>query len=267
MSKPSTKKPGTDVAVKPAASTPAVYDAHIANLPAELRAKLQADAEQMKDRIAKPTGDKIRLTKKQTFKLPDGRETEPGGTLDVVVIDFTSFKAFFDKPYAEGEAAIPACFALGSAKLFDLVPSPSSPDKQNEKCGRPQGDGCCPNNEFGSKGKGKACSDHYLLGVVENSPSPDAPLYLIQVPPKSLKDWESHVAQIQAKHGLGPIAVRTEVRFDPDSEYQRLKFGILGANENIAVHAARLDEVRTRLKTEPDVSGYAKPQPKGPRRR
>jgi hypothetical protein len=248
-------KPSTAVVPAAAAGVPATYDAHVANLPADVRKQLEDDAAKMKDRIGAPSGDKIRITKKKTFKLPDGQES--AGPLRVVVLDFVSYNAFYDRPFSEGDKTPPACFALGAVKPTDLAPSNSSPDKQSAAC---KG---CPNNEFGSKGKGKACSNHYLLAVVEDSDNADAPIFLLQVSPTAVRHWEGYASQVAAKFGLGPICVSTEIYFDPSSDSPSLRFGNPEANKNIGIHAPRKAAATARLLTEPDVSGYEKPGKKG----
>jgi hypothetical protein len=236
------------------------------NLPvdqAAIEAKLREQAAAMKDKIGAPGGDKIRLLKTKKFKLPNGVESP--GPLRGVVIDFVSFNAYFDRPYSDKDKTPPACFALASAKPQDLVPHPTSPLKQNEKCGKPQSAGCCPLNEFGSKGAGKACGNHYLLGFVEPGGDANSPLYVIQLSPKTTKHWENYANGIQMQEGMPPISVETEIFFDPNEETQVLRFNKVGKNPHLAVHYGRQEAVLRRLLTVPDVSGFVelvKPAPR-----
>lgn len=226
------------------------------------RRQLAAESEAMRKKIGSGGSDKIRLTKKKTFKLPDGQESaEP---LRVCVLDFVAYKAFYDRDFSEKNKVPPACFALAPVKLIELVPSANSPDKQSTQCGISGKSGCCPLNEFGSKGNGKACGDHYLLAVV-GMDKPDSEMYTIQLPPKSVKYWEAYVQQtLREKPGL--VAVSTEIWFDPDSEHQLLRFGRALDNPFIVEHMARRKSATARLLTEPDVSAYEPPPAKPGRR-
>jgi len=244
---------------KPVASTQvAVLPA---NLPAALREQLAAETAAMGSRIQAGGGDFIKLTKDKHFKLPDG--TKHPGPLEVVVLDFVSANNFFDRPYKEGEITPPACFAIG-LEPSSLVPSKNSPDRQADACNT------CPNNEWGSKGEGKACTNNRILAIVagigDDGADPDAPLYLIKVSPTATKAWDSYVATIRAQYNAPPVAVVTDIFFDPSSEFQSLRFGNPRPNENLEMHFARKAAARQRLLQEPDVSGYKKVEVKKGRR-
>ncbi|HUV95117.1 MAG TPA: hypothetical protein VMX14_09855 [Anaerolineae bacterium] len=222
-----------------------------AGVPVDVRDQLMKNAEAMRRKIGAPSGDKIRLKKSKKFQLPSGEESSD--PLRVVVLDFVSYNAYFDAPYAEGQIATPACFALGSEPTL-LVPSDNSPDKQSDTCKT------CPLNEFGSKGKGKACGNHRLLAVVEPSQNAEAPVYLIQVPPTSVKYWDAYVGQVLNRFPMGLMSVSTEIYFDPNSEWVSPRFGSPLPNEHVGIHAARVQAATDRLLTEPDVSNYAEPK-------
>lgn len=226
--------------------------------------RMKAQAAAMKAKIGAPGGDKIRLLKTKKFKLPNG--VENAGPLRVVVVDFVAFNAYFDRPYSDKDKTPPACFALGSVKPRELVPSEASPVKQNDKCGTSKQPGCCPLNEFGSKGAGKACGNHYLLGVVEPNADANSPLYIIQCSPKTTRWWESYANGILMQEGMPPVCVETEVYFDTTEESQVLRFSKGGRNPNIELHGNRQPAVLARLLTEPDVSGYAPVQAPATRR-
>lgn len=224
---------------------------------AAARQQLMDEAAKMKAKIGSGGGDKIRLTKKKTFKLPDGQETTPGTPLRVAVLDFVAFKTFFDRPYNDKDKTPPACFALGATKLIELVPHASSPDRQSPTCGVPQKSGCCPNNEFGTKGGGKICSDHYVLAVT-GVDKPDGDMYTLQIPPTSVRYWEACVQQTLAQYP-GLLAASLEIWFDPEKDYQMLRFGRPLDNPFLVQHMARRAVASARLLTPPDVSTYEKP--------
>jgi hypothetical protein len=220
-----------------------------------LEERMRKQAADMKAKIGAPGGDKIRLTKTKKFKLPSG--VESGGPLTGVIVDFVAFNAYFDRPFSDKDKTPPACYALGAVKPAQLVPSASSPVKQSDAC-----KGCWA-NEFGTKGGGKACGNHYLLGFVEANDDASSPLYLLQLGPKTLRHWETYANGILLHTGFPPISVVTEIFFDPSEENQVLRFNKAGPNPNLGVHMARQESVLKRLLSEPDVSGYVAP-PKAP---
>lgn len=229
----------------------------------DARKLLQEQSAAMKAKIGAGGGDKIRLTKKKTFKMPDGTESTPGDPLRVVVLDFVAYNAFYDRPFDPSgkTAAYPACFALGAVKPNELVPSKASPDRQSEVCGQSGKSGCCPNNEFGSKNAGKACGNHYLLAVV-GVDKPDSDMYVIQTPPKSGKYWEAQFQQVLASYP-GLLAASMEIWFDEASDSQLLRFGNQQENPWLVQHMGRRAAATARLLREPDVSGYEPLKKKG----
>lgn len=225
-----------------------------AQLPANIREALEQETQELSKRIQAPSGDKIKLTKKKTFKLPDG--SEHPGPLTVVILDFVSYNAFFDKPYKDGDPAAPACFALG-LEPTSLVPSAKSPDRQADSCGT------CPNNQFGSKGDGKACRNHRKLAVVAGegdlAGDPNSPMWILEVSPTALKAFDAYVSTVRTQFNVPPIGVITDVFFDPSSEFQSLRFGNPQPNPNLGLHFARRAAAKERLMAEPDVSRYEAP--------
>ena len=225
-------------------------------VPVAIADALKAETEDLKNRIAAPGGDKIKLTKDKHFKLPTG-EKHPG-PLTVVVLDFVNRNVFHDRPFSEGEVTAPACFAIGTDVHDKLSPSSNSPDKQSDTCAK------CPNNEFGSKGKGKACKNTRLLAVVagegEMAADPKAPMWLIEVSPTAGKAWDSYVATVRTQYNLPPVGVVTDVFFDPSSEFQSLRFGNPQPNPNLAMHYGRKPAAKERLFAEPDVTKYEAPK-------
>jgi hypothetical protein len=223
-----------------------VIDGGTTNLPVDVRKQLQEEADKLARKIAAPSGDKITVTRRKTFKLPNGIE---GPTLRVVVLDFVSYNAFYDRAFSDDEKSPPACFALGDDPR-QLKPSDNSPDKQSDDCAD------CPNNQFGSRGKGKACGNHRLLAVVEPGDNPEAPIYLLKTSPTAVKNWDSYASGVASRFGMSPIGVTTEVLFDPAKDYPTLMFGNPLPNPDVKLHIARKEAATKRLLTEPDVSSY-----------
>lgn len=217
----------------------------------EIRAQIRKEAELLSGRIQSGGGDKVILTKQKTFKLPDGSESE--GPMSVVILEFVSRNDFYDRPYDPTNIIPPSCFAIGDDPQR-LVPDELSPAKEAEAC---KG---CPNDEFGSKGKGKACSNQRLLAVTD--PSGTGPIYVIKVPAGSIKAFDGYVRTVKAQFGTVPIGVVTDVYFDKDKDFQSLLFGNPTPNENLVAHFARRQEAKDKIWAKPDVSSYEAPKKK-----
>jgi hypothetical protein len=233
-------KPGNVVALK---KSGAVVD---------LRAQLAAQAAAMNERTAPATGISIRTAGKK-FAFPDGRKDD--GPVEMVVIDFVARNEFYESDFDKDNIVPPACFAIGTAPS-KLVASDNSPQKQCEDCAS------CPMNAFGSKGKGKACSNTRMLAVVEPGSDADAPIYLLKVSPTGLKSFDGFVQSTSRTFQLPPVGVVVTVAFDDNEDYPKLVFSDAKPNEDLEAHFARQEEARTLLNAEPDVSGYEAPKPK-----
>lgn len=234
------KTPGNVVALKK--SSGAVVD---------IRAQLQAQAAAMNERTAPATGISIRTAGKK-FAFPDGRKSD--GPIEVVVIDFVARNEFYEADFDKDNIVPPACFAIGTIPT-KLVASDNSPQKQSDDCAS------CPMNAFGSKGKGKACSNTRLLAVVEPGVE-DAPIYLLKVSPTGLKAFDGFVQSTSRTFQLPPVGVVVTVDFDDNEDYPKLTFSDAKPNEDLEAHFGRQEEARTLLNQEPDVSGYETPKPK-----
>jgi hypothetical protein len=216
----------------------------------DIRAELKKQAELIKSKISAPAGDFIKVQQDKQFKLPDG--TVSGGPLNVVILDFISANYFYDRPYKEGEIVPPACYALNDSPIL-LKPSEKSPVKQAEACN------ACPNDQFGSNGKGKACTNTRLLAVTAAG-VPDAPIYLLKVSPTGIKAFDAYVKTIEAQFDGPPIIVETEIYFDKGSKWPSLRFGNPQPNTQLEAHFNMQKAAKDRLLTEPDVSQYTAPK-------
>lgn len=232
------------------------------NLPVNYEEQLAKEAAEIAKRIAAPTGDRIRFNANRAFITPDGME---GETLEVVIVDFVSSNLFYDGPFDRDNPQPPGCFAIGPEPSL-LVPSPNSPNKQSETCT------ACPNNQFGSAltGKGKACKNTRLLALMPASAlgsDDEAPIWIMSVPPTSLKAYDSYVHSLAAKHRTVPIGVVTEISLDPANTFASPRFRVvrpLQAKE-LGSFMERREEANGRLTAEPDVSQYVPPRAAGGR--
>lgn len=227
------------------------------NLPINYEEQLAKEAAEIAKRISAPTGDRIRFNANRAFITPDGME---GEALEVVIIDFVSSNVFYDGPYDRDNPQPPGCFAIGPEPSM-LVPSPNSPNVQAETCA------ACPNNQFGSapNGKGKACKNTRLLAMMPASaldtPDEEAPIWVMSVPPTSLKAYDGYVHTLASRHKTVPIGVITEVTLDPNNQYASPRFNVVRPLQpkELATFMPRREEANQRLTAEPDTSQYVAP--------
>lgn len=220
---------------------------NIVSIKEQLAAQVAANA----SRVAPATGNQIRLSGKK-FALPDGSATTD--PIRVVIVDFVSENRFYESAYDKDSVEPPACFSIDPLPN-KMVPSANSPVKQAESCGE------CPMNQFGSKGKGKACGNTRVLAVLPEDADADTPIWIIKVSPTGLKAFDGYVQSVARTFQAPPVAVVTEISFDDSKDYPSLVFGAPLPNSNLEVHFARQGEARELLMAEPDVSGYQAPAP------
>jgi hypothetical protein len=221
-------------------------------LPANLQEEMANEIEQFKNRIAGPSGNKIK-TDDKIFTLPDGTS---GETLSVVIVEFMANNAYYDKPWNPNLVVPPVCFAIG-VEPAGLTPSENSPEAQAESCAA-----CWANQWKSSKtGNGKACTNSRLLAVMAPDQSEDQPLMLLKVTPTALQAFDGYVASVARTFQRPPRGVITEISFDPNSKYPSLRFGnpVACSNEQLAAAYARREEAFQLLAKEPDVSSSLTP--------
>lgn len=241
------KKSGTAIAVPKAKI----------NLPANIAADMEAEIAQFKNRIAAPTGNRIG-TDEKIFTMPNG---DTHDTLSVIVVDFVSYNAYYDKPWNPNAIVPPNCFSLG-LEPAGMVPSENSPEPQAESCA------ACWANQWKSSatGGGKACNNTKLLAVIEPDGDVDSPIMLLKVTATALKNFDAYVTGVARAFQRPPRGVVTEITFDQNLKYSSLRFGnpIACTPEQMALAYARREDAMARLMVEPDVSAFvAAPVAKG----
>ena len=236
-----------------------------AQLPISYDAQLAKEAAEISKRIAAPSGDRIRFRSSKGFTTPDGLE---GDTLELVVLDFISSNMFYDRPFVPDDPSPPACFAIGEEPSL-LVPSETSPEVQSTSCA------VCPNNQFGSaaNGKGKACKNTRLLAVTPLASLDDLdtapPMWIMAVPPTSMKGFDSYVKGLATRFQTSPIGVATQVTMNSQVDYANPLFTALRRLEpkEIGHFMALREDAKARLYTEPDVSQFEAYEPPAPKAR
>jgi hypothetical protein len=212
------------------------------------------ELDDLKSRLAAPSGDKIKIDTKG-FTLPSGARAEE---LDVVILDFVYFNAYYENGFVKGVVESPVCFSL-SADPKGAAPSAKSPD--------PQCDGCdgCPQNQFGTKGKGKACKNRVRIAVLPAdmaSTNENTRIVILDIPPTSVKGFQNYVASVARSIQRPPYGVVTHVTYDDGVDYPMPLFGQEppqpfdmedpDAVAFVEMLRARRQEARERLLVEPD---------------
>ena len=155
--------------------------------------------------------------------LPNPKDPDsPATRINVVIVKACpdKSKTYYAGGYKEGstgEEARPTCFS-NNGKL----PDPAAVDPQCETCA------ACRWNVFGtsrgadgSMGKGKACAD--FVRIVVCTPDDPETLYLLRVPPASIKALGELSKTLNARH-VPYQGVVTEISFDMKEATPRLVF-------------------------------------------
>ena len=185
--------------------------------------------DRIKQRLAKVNetttqpGSKRISVKGSKFRLPDG--TASDGPLNAIIVDYTNSNAWYEKDWVEGTVTPPDCWSIGKI-INDLKPHASVEKPINSDCAT------CPKNQYGSKGRGKDCTNSVLLAILPEGFDDDAEVLTIKIAPKGLKDWGQYVRTLE-QQGVDPVQVVTSISFAPGMSYPQLKFRALGGNDNL----------------------------------
>jgi hypothetical protein len=96
----------------------------------------------------------------------------------------------------------------------------------------------------------------------------DAPIWIMAVPPASLKSFDSYVQTLASKHKTSPVGVVTEISLDETNTFASPRFKVIRPlkGPELGTFMSRREDAQTRLLVEPDVSKYVAPKT-GARRR
>lgn len=157
------------------------------------------------------------------FNIPEMGKTEK---LEAVIIGFIAVNRFYEGDFDKDNIVPPNCAANGEYKHAkrnyhqSLVPFDSVPKPESTSCEE------CPNNEFGSKGNGKACRNKYVLALVTpDSLDESEPVYTLDVPPGTIKEFEPYVASLK-KLNASTLDVVTHISFNEDSTFNHFYFRV-----------------------------------------
>ena len=182
----------------------------------------------------------------------DDETTYPiGQPIDVVILavdpEMGVARSYYSKAYTGNVDDQPDC-----ASSDGITPDGHSSAPQSRSCAE------CPHNVFGTAkdangnpSKGKACSDHKNLVVVEATNVTDNDLLMLRVPATSLKSLSAYGRKLGEKN-LPPQVVATQLSFT-DAEHPQLEFNparwLTEAEANGAMQRANSDAVKSSLPT------------------
>lgn len=221
------------------------------NLPINYADQLKNEVADIANRISSGVRNKITATGGSSFTLPNG---DTGTEFEVVVVDFVATSEFFDRPYNKSKPMPPACFAIGFNPR-DMAPSPNSPNVQATGCGT------CAHNQWKSgAGAGKACKNGRRVAVTPLRPLDDGsrPVWLIDIPPASIKFFDAYVNKVATSEKLPPIGVLTKVKHEANSAYSAPRFSVVRplTNEELGEVYPLREEASSLITREPDVTGW-----------
>lgn len=182
------------------------------------------------------------------FTLPDG--TNLGNQMKVVILGYVKFHELYPNTvYNANNPEPPICF--GSHKITDEAkPSPLVKKPECDVCD------VCPNNEWGSKGQGKACKETYRVAVILPEIDKSIP-YILKVVSTGLKHFDTSINAIQRTFGKNgnlamPYAATVSAEFT-DAQYPVVKITGTGAEANspkdlLAYHHMAKDVTEALLK-------------------
>lgn len=218
-------------------------------------ANMEALMAQFKQQLVKPQGRRIKLQNRK-FKFPDGTELD---NFRCVIVSFVYSNNYYDTDYMSGVYNPPACFAIS------LTPRGAVPSKQIEK---PQCYECdkCPMNQFGSRGRGKACQNRIQIAVLPLDADAGSNFYILDLPPTATRPFNTFLAQSVGTLGVPPQAMSVLVSANPNVNWDAVQFSQpepLDFNGGfVQMVVSRVKEAQDTLMTEPDLAAIAEAKAK-----
>lgn len=216
-----------------------------------MESQLAGEAEKIKSLISAGGAPRISIDRSGHFVAPDGLDL--GAEIRGVVVDFVFKNQFYTSTYDPNSPAPPVCFAIATVEDHDtMAPHASAPEPQADKCAT------CPHNQWGSRGKGKACKNTYELAFVleEDLESDNPKLYQISVPPTAMKSFSAFANLCARVLNAPPIKALVTVRAVPQGSYTTMSFADPDNNPQFAALLGLREEARALITSVPDLSNY-----------
>lgn len=179
------------------------------------------------------------------FNIPGIGDT--GGPMDIVILDFVAKNVYYDPsiPYDPDKITPPICGALGFDVNDNLIPLDESPEKQYDDCKD------CPMNQFGSKGKGKACQNRRLVAILPPDADDTTDVMLMDISATGLKGFDTIIAQMATVAGKEPhhFIVKAFPKQAGNTASKTIGFGEVRPldEDKVAFFDAKIDTATTML--------------------
>jgi hypothetical protein len=163
----------------------------------------------------------------------------PGGEAEVIVLAQQGERSFYPGSFDSSKPQVPTCYSFDGDKPHEM-----SPDAQHTTC---EG---CPQNEWGSKGKGKACREGTRVAVLPASaPLDSAPMYQCSFPITSMGSVKDFFGRCANSGKLsGQFVAQLKVVPDAKSFFKAsLAPKQLVENQDLAVLLERMETARKQL--------------------
>ncbi len=211
---------------------------------------LSAMMADFKKQIIAPTGRRIKLENK-VFKFPEGDEVD---NFRCVIVGFVYANSYYDTEYTPGVYNPPKCFSIS------LTPKGAHPSKQIPK---PQCYDCdlCWANQFGSKGRGKACQNRMQLAVLPLDADASTNLHILDLSPTALRPFNNFLSTAVRTLQVLPQMMSVLVQADRSVKWDAIQFAdpqpIKDNSAFVQMVLNRRDEARDLLMTEPNLAELA----------
>lgn len=216
---------------------------------AQLDKQLADEVSNISTMISASGSPRISIDRSGHFVGPDGLDL--GTEIRVIVIDFVSKNQLYTSAYDPNNPVPPVCVAVGKV-LADMKPDPASPEPCWTDCAT------CPKNQWGSRGKGKACKNTRELAVIleEDAEEESPKLYHISVPPTAISSFDAFANLCKTVLNGPPIKAIVTVKAVSKGAYTTMQFADPDNNEFYANHIALRAEGLAMISQIPDMSNY-----------
>jgi hypothetical protein len=212
-------------------------------------------------RLIAGSGNRIKIDNKK-FKFPNG---DIADEIDAIIVDFVYMNRYYTSVFDADNIVPPDCFAISDIPT-DLAASKNSPQAQcSTSCA------LCPMNQFGTNGRGKACTNRVLLALLPSDTTAETPINILDISPTAIKGFSAYISAVARGVQRPPYGVITHIGLNPAVKYDVAVFSdpqLIEDSDLIALLRSRRSEARELLTTEPDIAAIqaasdARPKAKG----
>lgn len=202
--------------------------------------QLALEAQAAISRLGNLGGGDIVRTKNSVFIFPDGKEIPD--EMDAVILDYVFVNEMYEGRYDPKKISPPICAAKGQDADY-MIPFDEAPKKQADSCN------VCPNNQWGSDGKGKACKNGVWLALLEANATDSSSIYILKLAPTALAGFKKYASQTISALNSPLFGVVTHFEFDKSVDYAKILLSNPGLIRNPQLEQAvkRRGEANRRL--------------------